>query len=126
MATKLKKYDWDNSSNMTKGEKAVYPWDEWLDGSIWRLTHGKDFQPHPLMMERIIRTRATGRGARVQLRHEPLRGGTEPFGHIVLQRTDITSNGSTAKRATTKKAATKRATKATRRVSKRPAAKAQA
>jgi len=23
--------------------KRVYPWDEWLDGQVWRLTRGEDF-----------------------------------------------------------------------------------
>jgi hypothetical protein len=73
MATRLDTYDFDAPSSMTRGAKATYPWDEWLDGDIWRLVQGEDFQPHPLMMERIIRTRATGRGVQVEIRHEPQR-----------------------------------------------------
>ena len=86
-ATKLKNFDWEKSSELTTSEKAVYPWEEWLDGDIWQLTYGEDFQTHPLMMERIIRTRATGRRAKVRLRHVPMNG--EPWGIIVLQRTDV-------------------------------------
>jgi hypothetical protein len=47
------------------------------------------------MMERIIRTRATARGAKVRLRHQPKtefngkRGKANPFGLIVVQRTDV-------------------------------------
>jgi hypothetical protein len=87
MAEKLTRFDWTAPSRLTEGEKAVYPWDEWLDGDIWQLTQGEDFDPHPLMMERIIRTRATGKGAKVKLRHQPLNG--EPFGILILQRSDI-------------------------------------
>ena len=87
MAHKLPKYSFERTSTLTRADKATYPWSEWLDGDIWQLTVGEDFSTHPLMMERIIRTRATGRGAKVRLRHEPLNG--DDFGVIVLQRTDI-------------------------------------
>ena len=67
MATKLRTFDWSKPSVLTSAEDAayVYPWTTWLDGDIWQLTKGEDFGAHPLMMERIIRTRATGRGAKV-------------------------------------------------------------
>ena len=89
MAQKLRTFDFGRASALTSSEKATYPWSEWLDGDIWQLTEGEDFQTHPLMMERIIRTRATGRGAKVRLRHMPINGDTSPFGVIVLQRHDI-------------------------------------
>lgn len=89
MATKLKpnEFDWSKQSELTISEKANYPWDEWLNGDTWKLTAGEDFQTHPLMMERIIRTRATGRKARVRMRHVSVNG--DPWGVIVLQRTDV-------------------------------------
>ena len=96
MAEKLKTFDFSTPSAITSPtEKAVYPWEEWLDGDIWQLTEGEDFDTHPLMMERIIRTRATARGAKVRLRHQPKtefngkRGKANPFGLIVVQRTDV-------------------------------------
>jgi len=90
MGKTLKKYNWDAPSVLTRTEKATYPWDEWLNGDIWKLTQGEDFHPHPLMMERIVRTRATGRGAKIRMRHEPLNGDAKnPFGVIIVQRTDI-------------------------------------
>lgn len=146
MSTTLKTYNWDKPSVLTQQEKAkaVYPWDEWFDGSIRRLRqtqHFKpearadgtivlvpvkkpsgDFKPHPLMMERIIRTRATGKGVRVQIRHEPLNKAdtANPFGILVLQA--VGANGKSqprvappespaAKRAATKAATTKAAAK---------------
>ena len=27
-----------------RGRPAVYPWEEWLDGHVWRLMQGEDFQ----------------------------------------------------------------------------------
>lgn len=87
MATKLKSFDFSAPSKLTMSDKATYPWDEWLDGDIWELTSGEDFDGHPLMMERIIRTRATGRHAKINLRHVPMNG--DPWGIIVLQRNDI-------------------------------------
>lgn len=92
MATKLRTFDFSEPSVITSpNEKAVYPWDEWLDGDIWELRQGEDFDTHPLMMERIIRTRATARRTKVRLRHQPADGrkNGDPFGVIILQRTDV-------------------------------------
>jgi hypothetical protein len=92
MATVLKPTEgqeiFEKQSELTVTEKATYPWEEWLNGDIWKITEGEDFQTHPLMMERIIRTRATGRKAKVRMRHVANNGN--PWGSIVLQRTDIT------------------------------------
>jgi len=89
MAEKLRTFDFDKPSEITSSEKIQYPWDQWLDGDIWQLIHGEDFQTHPLMMERIIRTRAVTRGAKVRLRHQPLHEGNgDPFGILIIQRTD--------------------------------------
>lgn len=126
MATKLKSFDFTAPSKLTMSDKATYPWDEWLDGDVWQLTSGEDFDGHPLMMERIIRTRATGRHAKINLRHVPMNG--EPWGIIVLQRNDI-QGPSAAKRAETasKRQATKVAngtTNGTPKPSKAPAPKA--
>lgn len=141
MAEKLRTYDFTRKSQMTKTDKATYPWAEWFDGDIWKLTHGTDFDPHPLMMERIIRTRATAEKGKVTLRHEPSAEG-EDFGVIVLRRTDVTGPAeqkkaeAAAKRALRKAQAEKdaaatleaagikpngTATKTAKTVSKRPA-----
>ena len=110
MAQKLKIFDWSRASALTTADKATYPWDEWLDGDIWKLVEGEDFVPHPLMMERIIRTRATGRHAKVRLRHLPAEGnGGEPFGIIVLQRTDVKGPADLRKDEQRKKRAIKKA-----------------
>ena len=89
MATKLKQFDFTPQSRLTNGEKAAYPWEDWFDGDIWEIKAGEDFDGNPLMMERIIRTRAVSREAKVTLRHLPLDGGPYGMGTIVLQRTDI-------------------------------------
>lgn len=89
MAEKLRTFDFEKPSELTSSEKIQYPWDQWLDGDIWQLTQGEDFMTHPLMMERIIRTRATTRQAKVRLRHLPINGDKDnPFGVIIIQRTD--------------------------------------
>ena len=87
MATKLKTFDFEQPSSLTMSDKATYPWEKWFDGDIWELTWNEDFYTHPLMMERIVRTRATGKHAKVRLRHVAMNG--EPWGKIVFQRTDI-------------------------------------
>ena len=88
MATKLKDFDFTHQSKLTpSGGKDSYPWDDWFDGDIWQITYGEDFDSHPLMMERIIRTRIVGREGKVTLRHVGV--GDEPWGIIVLRRSDI-------------------------------------
>jgi hypothetical protein len=96
MATKLKDFDFTHQSKLTiRGGKDPYPWDQWFDGDIWQITYGEDFDSHPLMMERIIRTRIVGREGKVALRHVGANG--EPWGIIVLRRTDI--EGPTARKS---------------------------
>jgi len=88
MSERLTTYDFSRPSAITSSERMNYPWDDWFDGSIWRIEQGVDFKTHPLMMERIIRTRATARKAKIVLRHDP-RSAEDPFGFIVFRRTDI-------------------------------------
>lgn len=87
MAVRLKEFDFKSASKLTAAPKGEYPWDQWFDGDIWLLTEGEDFQGHPLMMERVIRTSATNRKAKVNMRHIPMNG--ELWGQLVLQRNDI-------------------------------------
>jgi hypothetical protein len=92
MAERLRSFDFTAQSAITSAEskgRNRYPWDEWFDGDIWKLTQGEDFDTSPLMMERIIRTRASSKTqrAKVTLRHLPELDGKPPS--IVLQRTDI-------------------------------------
>jgi hypothetical protein len=88
MATKLQEFDFGPQSRLTNGDKAVYPWDDWFDGDIWAITFEEDFEGTPLMMERIIRSRAVSREAKVTLRHQSPDGGPG-MGVIIFQRTDI-------------------------------------
>ena len=88
MATRLTSFDFSKESKIAAEPRRSYPWDEWFDGSIWQLEWNKDFDNHPLMMERVIRTRATTNRVKVQLRHVG-RGG-DPFGFIVLQAVSVT------------------------------------
>ena len=115
MAVKLKDFDFKSASRLTTSAKGEYPWHEWFDGDIWLLTAGEDFQSHPLMMERVVRTSATNRQVKVNIRHIPApthwSTNGEPWGQIVLQRNDIIGP-SEAKRAERKvKAAATRAAK---------------
>lgn len=42
MAEVVKKYDFPPTRNRNK-----YPWSEWLDGRIWALKQGEDFEVNP-------------------------------------------------------------------------------
>lgn len=88
MAKRLESYDWTRQSKMSpKG--AVYPWADWFDGSIWMIERGVDFFTHPLMMERVIRTKTTAAGGKIVIRHEGQGDDGDGFGIIVFQRTDV-------------------------------------
>jgi len=130
MAERLKEFDFKSASKLTTAPKGEYPWDEWFSGDIWLLTEGVDFQGHPLMMERVIRTSATNRKAKVNMRHIAMNG--EPWGQIVLQRNDIIGPMAAKKAERSAARAAKRAPKAApakakvngaavKRPSKRPA-----
>ncbi len=50
------------------GRPAKYPWDEWFDGSAWRITRGQHFDLEPSNMAAVIRTKAGNRQGRAQTR----------------------------------------------------------
>lgn len=107
MAIKLRKFDWEKPSEITTGDKTKYPWHLWFDGDIWQLEEGKDFFTHPLMMERIIRTRATLRKAKVRMRHVPHNG--EQWGILVVQRRDVPGPAEQRRSSAQEKRAAKKA-----------------
>lgn len=41
-----------------RGRPAIYPWQRWMDGSAWRIEHGKDFDVPPASMAAMLRNRA--------------------------------------------------------------------
>jgi hypothetical protein len=143
MAQRLRSFDFSAQSEVTKETKKGrnrYPWDEWFDGDIWKLKEGEDFDSNPLMMERVIRTKASNRNnkAKVRLRHLPASNGDAAS--IVLQRTDVVGPSAAKKleakqRREAKKASAEQEAESTlakagikpvKKVSKTPARKAPA
>lgn len=45
-----------------RGRPPLYPWDEWLDGSAWRITQGEDFDVTAETMAQMVRLRASKAG----------------------------------------------------------------
>ena len=123
MAQKLKQYDFGPQSKLTTGKKADYPWEDWFDGDIWQIQMGDDFEGNPLMMERIIRSRAVSRDAKVTLRHVGLTPESYGMGIIVFQRTDIEGPETRKRREANEKRATTRAAKKTTAATVEPVAK---
>lgn len=71
MAEILPIYDWTHASaHITNARSKAYPWDEWLDGQIRKLSRGEDFDGPAMSVERVIRTSANRRGIRVRIRVE--------------------------------------------------------
>lgn len=48
------------------GRRSLYPWDEWLDGSVWRLIEGEDFSTSPKAFMRAANAAGARRGLTVQ------------------------------------------------------------
>lgn len=66
MAEKLDNYQFSRHPHASK-----YPWDEWLDGSVWKLTKGEDFDVEPDSMTVTIYTTAKKRGHKVRTSKGP-------------------------------------------------------
>lgn len=60
MAERLKSYEFSGVGITT------YPWDEWLDGSIWRLEKGRDFECRYNSFRSHVHVEAKKRGLRVR------------------------------------------------------------
>ena len=60
MAEELESFDFST------GRKAKYDWDKFLNGSIWKLTSGKDFDTSPSSMRCTIFAAAKRRGLNVR------------------------------------------------------------
>lgn len=50
------------------GEGRDYPWSQWLNGRIWELTQGEDFDVSSQDFQAICHRRAKARGQRVRTR----------------------------------------------------------
>lgn len=50
------------------GARALYPWDEWMDGSAWRIHRGEDFEVSVTSMAAMLRIRGRNRGVPVSAR----------------------------------------------------------
>jgi hypothetical protein len=48
--------------------QSKYPWDEWLDGSVWELAPGDDFQGKPATFRSVAIGQAKKRGGKVKTR----------------------------------------------------------
>lgn len=59
MAKKLDEYEFGKA-------KFKYPWEQWLDGTIWHLEHGKDFSVEVESMRVNIYTAAERRDLKVR------------------------------------------------------------
>jgi len=49
--------------------RSRYPWDEWLDGSVWELIPGEDFKGNVRTFRSVALGQAKKRGGKVQTRH---------------------------------------------------------
>ncbi len=67
MAERLEHYEFGNNK---AGRPLKYPWDEWLDGSTWRITRGTDFDAKPSSVRSEVYRSAYQRGLRIESRIE--------------------------------------------------------
>lgn len=45
-----------------------YPWDEWMDGSVWSVAHGIDFQISAETFRALVHSAANTRGLKAETR----------------------------------------------------------
>jgi hypothetical protein len=50
------------------GRPSTYPWDEWLDGRVWKLTRGEDFPSKPRYFGNMAQVSGSRRGVKVETR----------------------------------------------------------
>jgi hypothetical protein len=50
------------------GRPPTYPWDEWLDGRVWKLTRGEDFHSKPRYFGNMAQVSGARRGVKVETR----------------------------------------------------------
>jgi hypothetical protein len=49
------------------GRECTYPYDDWFDGQIWKLTKGFDFECQPNSLRQAFYAAAKRRGIKVQV-----------------------------------------------------------
>lgn len=64
MAERLETYDW------SARRSTLYPWDEWADGSIWRVKQGEDFKVATPSFAATLRARAKALDRTVNIKIE--------------------------------------------------------
>jgi hypothetical protein len=69
MARKLDQFPLSNA--------ARYPWDEYLDGSVWELTRGEDFRCSVRSIQGAARAQANRRRGTVRMRTRRSENGRE-------------------------------------------------
>jgi hypothetical protein len=60
MAKKLKEFDFNRTS------RSAYPWDQWLDGNVWALEAGADFEGKMGKLQSAAYVAAKARGGKVR------------------------------------------------------------
>lgn len=78
MAEQLESY------SFTKGGPS-YPWDEWLNGNVWRLTAGKDFTSKAEVFRSMANSRAKQRGLGLRTNLEKTGKGATAKTFLVMQ-----------------------------------------
>ena len=53
-----------------------YPWGDWLDGEVWELKSGEDFDGKPANFRSVALAQARNRGGRVRTRLQKLDDGS--------------------------------------------------
>lgn len=68
MARRLKTYDFGD--RYRDNGRIGHPWDEWLDGSPWRLKRGTDFEATVKNFQAHVARAASARGLSIRTKRE--------------------------------------------------------
>lgn len=66
MAVKLKSFEFTRTSG-----RYSYPWDQWTDGSIWKVKRGEDFNTSQTNFGASVYDKARKIGKKVRVKNEP-------------------------------------------------------
>lgn len=66
MARELKNSRWDDYGRKKLSAEVKYPWDQWLNGSMWYLVKGEDFDVDTKGFQTYIHNYANQHGIRVR------------------------------------------------------------
>ena len=59
--------DWGSNGRVPTPHPKAYPWEEWIDGSVWKIYRHADYRSKTVSMANMLQRAARERGMKVRL-----------------------------------------------------------